>query len=240
MHAVALVAAVGTGAAIVRCALPARPRAAWPRSPLHPPPQSFTPPHMVKQPWHLTSMKKELGEATRRWSLCFRFSSSAGGLSRSMSHASTCRHATVGGRRSVGSQARLGPRAHTKLGVRWHRPPASAGLPAGPGHPDSVPTRSGVLPEPLEAMPRLPRHARRPCAAMLQLPLATGTPSGCHGLGPLGAAQERHSPVPRHFRAQARWRPAHHGDVLLRPPLVLAIKEAEPGAACEFLQPAPR
>lgn len=68
---------------------------------------------MLKQPWHFTSctdlnpnliqtnllisenenfkkyniitMKKELGDCTRRLSLCFLFSSSAGGLSKSMS-----------------------------------------------------------------------------------------------------------------------------------------------------------
>jgi len=44
---------------------------------------------MLKQPWHLTSMKKELGDWTRRFFLCLSFSSSAGGLSRSMSFWST-------------------------------------------------------------------------------------------------------------------------------------------------------
>lgn len=40
---------------------------------------------MLKHPWHLTSMKKELGDWTRRFNLCFFFSSSAGGCSKSMS-----------------------------------------------------------------------------------------------------------------------------------------------------------
>lgn len=40
---------------------------------------------MVKQPWHLTSMKNELGDCTRRLSLCFCCSSALGGFSRSMS-----------------------------------------------------------------------------------------------------------------------------------------------------------
>lgn len=56
----------------------------------HPRPPAAPGAHMVKHPWHLTSMKYELGDATRRLSLCFLFSSSAGGWSRSMSHDSTC------------------------------------------------------------------------------------------------------------------------------------------------------
>ena len=40
---------------------------------------------MLKQPWHLTSMKKEFGDWTRRLSLCFLFSNSAGGFSKSIS-----------------------------------------------------------------------------------------------------------------------------------------------------------
>uniref|UniRef100_A0A2P2JV15 40S ribosomal protein S27 n=1 Tax=Rhizophora mucronata TaxID=61149 RepID=A0A2P2JV15_RHIMU len=40
---------------------------------------------MLKQPWHFTSMKKELGDWTRRFSLCFLFSVSAGGFNTSMS-----------------------------------------------------------------------------------------------------------------------------------------------------------
>lgn len=46
-------------------------------------------PHIWKQPWHLTSMKKEFGDCTSRFVLCFCFSSSAGGCSRSMSVEST-------------------------------------------------------------------------------------------------------------------------------------------------------
>ena len=38
---------------------------------------------MLKQPGHLTSMKKELGDCTKRLSLCFRFSSEAEGWRRS-------------------------------------------------------------------------------------------------------------------------------------------------------------
>ena len=38
---------------------------------------------MLKQPGHLTSMKKELGDCTNRLSLCFRFSSEAEGWRRS-------------------------------------------------------------------------------------------------------------------------------------------------------------
>ena len=38
---------------------------------------------MLKQPGHLTSMKNELGDCTRRLSLCFRFSSLADGWRRS-------------------------------------------------------------------------------------------------------------------------------------------------------------
>ena len=40
---------------------------------------------MLKQPGHFTSMKKELGDCTRRFSLCRRCSSSLGGCSRSTS-----------------------------------------------------------------------------------------------------------------------------------------------------------
>ena len=46
--------------------------------------------HIWKQPWHLTSMKKLFGDWTRRLVLCFCFSSSAGGWSRSMSLERTC------------------------------------------------------------------------------------------------------------------------------------------------------
>jgi hypothetical protein len=38
---------------------------------------------MLKQPGHLTSMKKELGDWTKRFNLCFRFSSEAEGWRRS-------------------------------------------------------------------------------------------------------------------------------------------------------------
>ena len=38
---------------------------------------------MLKQPGHLTSMKNEFGDCTRRLSLCFRFSSLAEGWRRS-------------------------------------------------------------------------------------------------------------------------------------------------------------
>ena len=38
---------------------------------------------MLKQPGHFTSMKKELGDCTKRLSLCFRFSSLAEGWRRS-------------------------------------------------------------------------------------------------------------------------------------------------------------
>lgn len=44
---------------------------------------------MLKHPWHLTSMKKELGVCTSLLSLCFLFSSSAGGWSKSISFWST-------------------------------------------------------------------------------------------------------------------------------------------------------
>lgn len=53
---------------------------------------------MLKQPWHFTSMKKELGDCTRRFSLCFRFSSSAGGCKRSISLESTMMLAAWGPR----------------------------------------------------------------------------------------------------------------------------------------------
>jgi hypothetical protein len=46
--------------------------------------------HIWKQPWHLTSMKNELGLCTSRFSLWDRFSSSAGGCKRSMSECNTC------------------------------------------------------------------------------------------------------------------------------------------------------
>ena len=46
--------------------------------------------HIWKQPWHLTSMKKELGDCTNRFRLFFCFSSSTGGCRRSMSLDSTC------------------------------------------------------------------------------------------------------------------------------------------------------
>lgn len=47
--------------------------------------------HMLKQPVHFTSMKKLLGDWTSLLSLCLVLSSSAGGLSRSISLWSTCR-----------------------------------------------------------------------------------------------------------------------------------------------------
>ena len=45
--------------------------------------------HMLKQPWHLTSMKKEFGDCTKRFSLCIFFSCSGVGLRRSISAWST-------------------------------------------------------------------------------------------------------------------------------------------------------
>lgn len=56
---------------------------------------SITHTYMLKQPWHLTSMKYELGDCTKRFSLCLRFSTSGEGLRRSISHASTCDRARV-------------------------------------------------------------------------------------------------------------------------------------------------
>ena len=46
--------------------------------------------HMLKQPGHFTSMKKELGVCTKRFSLCRRCSSSRGGCRRSMSPIEMC------------------------------------------------------------------------------------------------------------------------------------------------------
>lgn len=46
--------------------------------------------HIWKQPWHLTSMKKEFGDWTNLLSLCFCFCSSAGGCNRSISYESVC------------------------------------------------------------------------------------------------------------------------------------------------------
>lgn len=43
-----------------------------------------------KQPWHFTSMKYEFGDSTRRLSLWLRFSYSAVGCKRSISHERTC------------------------------------------------------------------------------------------------------------------------------------------------------
>ena len=63
---------------------------------------------MLKQPGHLTSMKNEFGDCTRRLSLCFRFSSLADGWRRSRTMVfgggvllGTC----VGFRGSVGGSA---------------------------------------------------------------------------------------------------------------------------------------
>ena len=47
---------------------------------------------MLKQPGHLTSMKKELGDCTKRLSLCFRFSSLAEGWRRSRTMVSGSRY----------------------------------------------------------------------------------------------------------------------------------------------------
>lgn len=46
--------------------------------------------YIWKQPAHFTSMKKEFGDCTSRFSLCFCFSSSGGGCRRSMSLERTC------------------------------------------------------------------------------------------------------------------------------------------------------
>lgn len=63
--------------------------------------------HMLKQPWHLTSMKNELGDCTSRLSLCFCFSSSTGGCSRSMSLARTCGGRGKGEGRGHGTVSRV-------------------------------------------------------------------------------------------------------------------------------------
>lgn len=61
---------------------------------------------MLKQPVHLTSMKKLLGDCTSLLSLCFLFSSSAGGFSRSISAESTCgRTCAASGRPERGRRA---------------------------------------------------------------------------------------------------------------------------------------
>ena len=87
---------------------------------------------MLKQPGHLTSMKNEFGDCTRRLSLCFRFSSLAEGWRRSRTMVfgggvllGTC----VGFRGSVGGSAggevsravaRLQRRAPTRaVALRW-------------------------------------------------------------------------------------------------------------------------
>jgi len=62
--------------------------------------------------WHLTSMKKLFGDCTSLFSLCFRFSNSAGGFSRSKSAASTWTQA-AGRAGSDAAQAAAAGRAET-------------------------------------------------------------------------------------------------------------------------------
>ena len=92
-HARRIASARGVGNA--RPLAPARPPVGW-QSTAEQEPQSTTVWEwlntvvMLKQPWHFTSMKKELGLCTRRLSLCLRASSAAGGCRRSTSWGSTC------------------------------------------------------------------------------------------------------------------------------------------------------
>ena len=61
---------------------------------------------MLKQPGHLTSMKKELGDCTSRLSLCRRCSSSLGGCSRSTSPIEMKLMVARGGARGVDAAVR--------------------------------------------------------------------------------------------------------------------------------------
>ena len=68
---------------------------------------------MLKQPGHLTSMKNEFGDCTKRLSLCFRFSSEAEGWRRSRTMVLWWRSAPgdlCGVQGSVGCSWRLGGR----------------------------------------------------------------------------------------------------------------------------------
>ena len=76
---------------------------------------------MLKQPGHLTSMKNEFGDCTKRLSLCFRFSSDADGWMRSRTMVfgggvllGTC----VGVQGSVGCSWRLGGRRSLSSGFQ--------------------------------------------------------------------------------------------------------------------------
>ena len=105
---------------------------------------------MLKQPGHFTSMKKELGDCTKRLSLCFRFSSLAEGWRRS-------RTMVLGGvallGTCVGFQGSVGGSAGGEVSRDWSRGPRRA------------PARSVALRRPALAV----GHgglARGPCARL--------------------------------------------------------------------------
>lgn len=58
------------------------------------PETSHRAPYMLKHPWHFTSMKNEFGEGTSLFILCFFFSHSAGGFSKSISLWRVCDQTT--------------------------------------------------------------------------------------------------------------------------------------------------
>ena len=205
--------AAAVAAAVQLDAAPGWLSAPHPPCPLHAP----TVTHMVKQPWHLTSMKYELGEATRRCCLCLRFSSSAGGLSRSMSHASTCTAASPGacqclcctlpvGRRP-GLPALFGgfnphdrpPRPLAVPSARQEPPDAitrplgtPCGAPGPPGVGGEAPSLAGraMCHAALLARPSPPRA--RPTAFRLHLASLGATCSTATWLRPARAAQGTH------------------------------------------------
>ena len=63
---------------------------------------------ILKQPGHFTSMKKELGDCTKRLSLCFRFSSLAEGWRRSRTMVLVARYYSWGPAGEIGVCARAG------------------------------------------------------------------------------------------------------------------------------------
>ena len=119
---------------------------------------------MLKQPGHFTSMKKELGDCTKRLSLCFRFSSLAEGWrrSRTMVLVALLLLGTCGGDRGLLAARR----AARSLGVFLAALGGSAGgevSRAVPRLQRRVPTRSVALRRPALAVGRgvVPAGGRR-------------------------------------------------------------------------------
>ena len=150
--------------------------------------------HMVKQPWHFTSMKYELGDSTNRLSLWLCFSTSAGGCSRSMSHESTCAKYQQVLSQSEGANAiDDGGRAHALCPAAW--------VPAGPARhgPSAVRWAMGCQAAPLKMGCYSGTAALPPSAGAAAASEGAPLPHQNQSRHPEGCSCGLRAPSPHHF-----------------------------------------